>query len=53
MQFTLTHSSVPAQNSQFSVFKFGDQQIRVVERYGEPWFVARDVCKAIDVKKHY
>lgn len=50
MQFTLTPSSVSAQNSQFSIFKFGDQQIRVVEKDGEPWFVARDVCKAIDVK---
>ena len=49
MQFTLTPSSVPAQNSQFSVFKFGDQQIRVVERDGEPWFVACDVGSALDL----
>lgn len=50
MQFTLTSSSNSAQNSQFSVFKFGDQQIRVVEKDGEPWFVAVDICRALNLQ---
>ena len=24
-------------------------QVRVIERDGEPWFVASDVCKALDI----
>lgn len=32
-----------------TAYKFGDRQIRVVVRGGEPWFVAADVCRAIGI----
>lgn len=31
----------------FSSEQFGN--VRVVERDGEPWFVAADVCKALEI----
>lgn len=31
----------------FSSQQFGN--VRVVERDGEPWFVAADVCKALEI----
>lgn len=30
-------------------FSYGDQQVRVVTRDGEPWFVARDVCDVLAI----
>lgn len=30
-------------------FAYGDQQVRVVTRDGEPWFVARDVCDVLAI----
>lgn len=32
-----------------AVYKFGLQDVRVVARDGEPWFVAADVCKALSL----
>ena len=32
------------------VFTFGTHSVRVVVRDGEPWFVASDVCGALDYK---
>lgn len=31
----------------FTIFKFGDSEIRVINKFGEPWFVAKDVCDAL------
>jgi len=31
-------------------FAFGDELVRVVDRNGEPWFVARDVCRALELQ---
>lgn len=39
-------SIAKAQND-FTIFKFGDSEIRVINRCGEPWFVAKDVCDAL------
>lgn len=33
--------------SEFTIFKFGKHDIRVVTKNGDPWFVAKDVCDAI------
>ena len=33
--------------SEFTIFKFGSHEIRVVTKNGDPWFVAKDVCDAI------
>lgn len=34
-------------SNQLTTFNFNDLPVRVVEREGEPWFVAADVCKAL------
>ncbi len=39
--------SIAKVNSDFTIFKFGNDAIRVVLKDGEPWFVAEDVCKAL------
>ena len=40
-------SIAKAQND-FTIFKFGDSEIRVI-KCGEPWFVAKDVCDALNL----
>jgi prophage antirepressor-like protein len=30
-------------------FEFTGRAVRVVERYGAPWFVAADVCAVLDI----
>lgn len=40
------NSTVATTNSQ-PVFNFGDNQVRLVVRDGEPWFVANDICVAL------
>jgi prophage antirepressor-like protein len=47
MQFTQISPSVSAQNP--SVFKFGQNEIRVFQKDLEPWFLAADVCKALEL----
>lgn len=32
---------------EFTIFKFGSHDVRVITKDGEPWFVAEDVCKAL------
>lgn len=32
------------------VFDFEDNAVRVIEKDGEPWFVAADVCRVLDIK---
>ncbi|MEQ9910995.1 BRO family protein [Pectobacterium polaris] len=41
--------SVAKANSEFTIFKFGVNEIRVVNKDGEPWFVVADVCKALEI----
>lgn len=48
MQLTQLTPSVSAQNP--SVFKFGQNEIRVFERNKEPWFVATDIAKCLGIK---
>ena len=33
-------------------FAFEGKSVRVIERDGEPWFVAADVCAVLDISKH-
>lgn len=42
MSQTVQGTSVPA------VFSFESNEVRVIDRNGDPWFVASDVCKALD-----
>jgi len=30
-------------------FNFQDNQVRVIDQDGEPWFVAVDVCRALNM----
>ncbi|MBQ9527254.1 MAG: Bro-N domain-containing protein [Fretibacterium sp.] len=34
------------------VFSFEQREVRVIERDGEPWFVAKDVCNILDIQNH-
>lgn len=34
------------------VFNFGNLTIRTIDRDGEVWFVAKDVCQALDIANH-
>ena len=45
MQLTQLTPSISAQNP--SIFKFGQNEIRVFERNNEPWFVATDIAKCL------
>lgn len=33
----------------FTIFRFGENEIRVIDKNGEPWFVAKDVCDALEL----
>lgn len=43
-------NSTEIQVSSQPVFNFGEHSVRVVVREGEPWFVATDICSALDYK---
>lgn len=43
-------ASIANPNAEFTIFKFGDKQIRVLNRDGEPWFIAKDVCDALCIQ---
>ncbi|SUX61360.1 Uncharacterized phage-encoded protein [Citrobacter koseri] len=45
----LTMNSLAKANADFTIFKFGENNIRVIDRNGDPWFVAVDVCKALQI----
>ena len=34
------------------VFKYGNNDVRTAEMNGEPWFVLKDVCKALGIAKY-
>lgn len=33
-------------------FGFGDQLVRVIDRDGDPWFIGKDVCQALEMGNH-
>lgn len=35
---------------ELSVIKFDGIEVRIITRLGEPWFIAADVCKALEIK---
>lgn len=41
--------SIAKANTEFTIFKFGASQIRVVNKDGDPWFVAEDLCTALNL----
>lgn len=42
-----TMKIIAKENPDFTIFRFGDSEIRVINKQGEPWFVAQDVCDAL------
>lgn len=42
-----TMKIIAKEKSEFTIFRFGKSEIRVIDKSGEPWFVARDVCDAL------
>ncbi|MCF6710255.1 Bro-N domain-containing protein [Raoultella ornithinolytica] len=38
-----------AAESDISVIKFEGYTVRIVNVYGEPWFIAKDICAALDI----
>ena len=38
--------------SKLSLFNFGPHEIRELEKDGEPWFVAKDICEALGFGNH-
>lgn len=44
-----TDLAVPG--TQLMPFAYGDQQVRVIERDGAPWFVAADVCAVLSIAR--
>lgn len=41
-----------ANENDISVIKFERCTVRVVNVYGEPWFIAKDVCEALELTNH-
>ena len=35
--------------SEIQIFKFNDHPVRIVEKDGEPWWVAKDVCEILEI----
>lgn len=46
----LTMKSIAKEKSEFTIFRFGDSEIRVIDKSGEPWFVAQDICAALKIQ---
>lgn len=40
---------VAKENPEFTIFRFGDSEIRVIDKQAEPWFVAEDICNALQL----
>lgn len=38
--------------NKLQVFNYGKNEVRTVQVDGEPWFVAKDVCDALEIVKH-
>ncbi|PIJ42841.1 BRO family protein [Tatumella sp. OPLPL6] len=41
---------VAKENPEFTIFRFGDSEIRVINKRGDPWFVAQDVCSTLKIQ---
>lgn len=39
-------------SEELQVFNFNDEDVRVVDKDGNPWFVAKDVCMVLGIKNH-
>lgn len=45
----MSRSNLAQAKKEFTIFRFGDKEIRVINKSGEPWFVAKDVCDVLGI----
>lgn len=45
----LTMKSIAKGEVEFTIFRFGESEIRVVNRAGDPWFIAKDICDVLGI----
>lgn len=45
-----TQKNLPALKNEIQQFNFGKSPVRVIEKKGEFWFVAKDVCEILEIK---
>lgn len=38
--------------NELQIFNYNSNQVRTVQRYGEPWFVLKDVCQVLGISNH-
>lgn len=36
--------------NEIQIFKFNDRPVRIVEKDGEPWWIAKDVCEILEIE---
>lgn len=36
--------------SNLTIFEFESKKVRVIDKNGEPWFVAKDLCNILEIK---
>jgi len=46
----VNHQLNSANSSSLSVFDFQSQPVRLLTRNNDPWFVAKDICAAVEIK---
>jgi len=44
-----TQQNLPAVKNELQLFNYGDSPVRAIEQNGEFWFVAKDVCDALEL----
>lgn len=45
-------TSITADVSDISVIRFDGVKVRIVNMDGDPWFIAKDVCEALEIVDH-
>lgn len=51
-QAVTTKTSITADVSDISVIRFDGVKVRIVNMDGDPWFIAKDVCEALEIVDH-
>ncbi|HHA3377947.1 TPA: Bro-N domain-containing protein [Salmonella enterica subsp. enterica serovar Freetown] len=51
-QAVTAKTSITAVVSDISVIRFDGVKVRIVNMDGDPWFIARDVCEALEIVDH-
>ncbi|MDM2739537.1 BRO family protein [Citrobacter sp. Cu096] len=51
-QAVTVKTSITADVSDISVIRFDGVKVRIVNMDGDPWFIAKDVCEALEIADH-